>query len=83
MLGSGDGLVKIWEVGGKTVLILSGHNNFINYVTFYFHQSKSLASCSVNGSIIIWDAFNGDKIFAVEQQCKEYFILSGWEETRI
>mmetsp|Transcript_39442 Transcript_39442/g.29132 ORF Transcript_39442/g.29132 Transcript_39442/m.29132 type:complete len:104 (+) Transcript_39442:1157-1468(+) len=57
--GSRDKTIKIWEVkGGRCVLTLSGHDNWVNDLAFH-PNGRFLLSVSDDKSIRIWDLSNG------------------------
>lgn len=58
--GSSDGLVRLWniETASQVGEPLHGHTDSVMEVS-YSHDGKIIASCSMDGSIIMWNAENG------------------------
>nr|XP_023030381.1 WD repeat, SAM and U-box domain-containing protein 1-like isoform X1 [Leptinotarsa decemlineata]XP_023030382.1 WD repeat, SAM and U-box domain-containing protein 1-like isoform X1 [Leptinotarsa decemlineata]XP_023030383.1 WD repeat, SAM and U-box domain-containing protein 1-like isoform X1 [Leptinotarsa decemlineata] len=66
--GSGDKLIRLFRISGENNSIeelgyspLEGHTYTINHVEFS-KNGQMLASCSLDGCTIIWNATNGEKI---------------------
>ena len=72
--GSEDGIVRIWDIETASPLgePLQGHTDCILDVT-YSHDGKIIASCSKDGSIILWNAETGEQIRIIKD-VKDYAI---------
>jgi WD40 repeat protein len=58
-----DNTIIIWEVeSGKQFANLIGHNNVVNSIAFSPSQPGQLISCSVDGSINVWNYLEGKLI---------------------
>lgn len=72
--GSKDGIVRIWDIETASPLgePLQGHTDCILDVT-YSLDGKMIASCSKDGSIILWNAETGEQIRIIKG-VKDYAI---------
>jgi len=61
--GSSDGLVRIWDIETASQIgePLQGHTDSLTDVS-YSHDGRIIASCSKDGSIIMWNAENGKQV---------------------
>ncbi|KAI9310824.1 WD40-repeat-containing domain protein [Dichotomocladium elegans] len=54
--GSGDGLVRIWDVDTKVcVATMKGHSNSLRSVDFHPSNQNLLVSAAKDGSFLLWD----------------------------
>ena len=58
--GSGDGVVKVWDVTGREeVWQAQGHRNMVRGLCW--NQERKLLSCGTDQTIKIWDPYTGAK----------------------
>jgi WD40 repeat protein len=74
--GSGDGSVRIVDVGsGIEIACLRGHKNFVRVVAFS-PEGKCLASGSADKTVRLWDARNGAEIMVLRGHTKEVQMVA-------
>ncbi len=65
--GGGDDIAVIWNLEDpeNTVNILEGHKDTVDNIAFNF-DGKLLATGSMDGTVIIWEADTGKKKFVLD-----------------
>lgn len=74
--GSDDATVRVWKMGEKGHMTLSGHTSNVRALTWNTEVPWMLLSGAWDGSIRVWDTRSGTCVYEKREHCADVYSLS-------